>query len=210
MVGASGFRSLVMFAMESDFAILTTRLCRVQEVADADIASARGEIVVAMRELQALFGDSRLFQAEPNETNTWQLINSLRTAQDVIFGKLGRLRGNIEWSKDIPELQSLVHYGHELFALCKDFLELTSRTMTGDVVVQLSTSPSKGRMTMRGQTCFAHWQRKRVWMCRLHVFSSSRHCGMRDLYINGSGTCKLLGVRLLNYSQTGLGDQKTT
>lgn len=85
LTGPQGFINLVMFAMDTDFAVITHRLTRVQDQSTPDVSLHGHQMVETLDMCSVLFRDLRVFDKEPNGTYTNSLLHSFSKVERTII-----------------------------------------------------------------------------------------------------------------------------
>jgi hypothetical protein len=127
MTGPDGFRNLIQFGVDSDYAVTTHILVRCQDKSEADVALTASEVVGNLEMQEALFWEGRIFDSTANDTYTNRLIVSLRDMWARAFGGQPvheRLR-QLNWPDDfMAALAPIRVYAQELYLTSKEFFHL--------------------------------------------------------------------------------------
>lgn len=90
--GRQGFLRMVLFAIDTDFAVATHKLVRVQDRSDADIALAADEVQACVDTCRVLFEDGRIFDKAPNGTYTNHLLHGFKgVTRQLLVGAGGHV-----------------------------------------------------------------------------------------------------------------------
>ena len=85
--GPSGFLRMVMFAIDTDFAVAVHKLVRLQDQPAPDVSTAMTEVQHCVDTCRVLFEQGRVFDKLPNGTYTNQLLQGFRNvASGVLLG----------------------------------------------------------------------------------------------------------------------------
>jgi hypothetical protein len=127
MSGPDGFRNLIQFGVDSDYAVTTHILVRCQDRSEADVALTASEVVGNLEMQEALFWEGRIFDSSANDTYTNRLLVSLRDMWARAFGGQPvheRLR-QLNWPDDfMAALAPIRVYAQELYLTSKEFFHL--------------------------------------------------------------------------------------
>jgi hypothetical protein len=91
--GPAGFLKMVMFAIDTDFAVATHKLVRVQDKSDSDVSLAAREVQECLDVCRVLFSEGRIFDRAPNGTYTNRLLTGFAgVSQQVLLGVGGAVQ----------------------------------------------------------------------------------------------------------------------
>ena len=124
--GREGFLKMVMFAIDTDFAVATHKLVRLQDKSQPDVSLAAHEVQQCLDTCRTLFLEARIFDRAPNGTYTNHLLRGfagvsqqllLGNGASVLFGwpsaheDNGFLKDAVEHAKKLYKAVSLFfHY----------------------------------------------------------------------------------------------------
>lgn len=87
--GEQGFLRMVLFAVDTDFAVATHRLVRLQDASEPDISVAAHEVQECVDICRVLFHDGRVFDKAPNGTYTNHLLQGFRGVSRQLLLRTG-------------------------------------------------------------------------------------------------------------------------
>jgi hypothetical protein len=122
--GEAGFLKMVMFAIDTDFAVATHKLVRIQDVSQPDVALAAHEVQECVDVCRTLFQDGRIFDRAPNGTYTNRLLHGFAgVSQEILLGSGGSVVfGWPAAAEDAGYLREAVVHAKKLYkAVCLFF-----------------------------------------------------------------------------------------
>ena len=120
--GQAGFRRLIIFAMDSEFAVVTTLLVRLQDASQADVALTLPQMTETLEICEALFLEGRCLRLDrTNATYSSILLRSLSRLSAKASAALGWPSG-VKF--DSADLAGAKEYGKTLYKMTKDFMLL--------------------------------------------------------------------------------------
>ena len=123
--GPAGFLKMVMFAIDTDFAVATHKLVRVQDKSQADVSLAAHEVQQCLDTCRTLFLEGRIFDRAPNGTYTNHLLRGFAgVSQQLLVGRGGAVQ--FGWPSALEDdgyLKEAVEHGKKLYKSVLHFLQ---------------------------------------------------------------------------------------
>ena len=136
--GPSGFLRMVMFAIDTDFAVAVHKLVRLQDQGEPAVSVAMTEVQHCVDTCRVLFEQGRVFDKLPNGTYTNQLLQGFRNvASGVLLGN--GVRDKFGWPDVAGDLlKEAVLHAKKLYQAASLFSHTTIRTTRGECVSRCS------------------------------------------------------------------------
>lgn len=122
--GPAGFVKLVMFAMDTDFAVAAHKLLRLQDRTQPDVSVAAHEVQQCVDTTRVLFHEGRVFDRAPNGTYTNALLQGFYgVSRELVLGDAAQRSVKFGWPAATPTslLKEAVLHGkklHKAASLC--------------------------------------------------------------------------------------------
>ena len=119
--GPSGFLRLVLFAIDTDFAVAVHKLVRQQDGEQPDVATAASEVQACVDVCRVLFEHGRIFDKKPNGTYTNSLLQGFKGVSQAVLLANGE-RMEFGWPEPGSELlKDAVLHAKKLYKACSLF-----------------------------------------------------------------------------------------
>ena len=123
--GREGFLKMVMFAIDTDFAVATHKLVRVQDKSQPDVSLAAHEVQQCLDTCRALFLEGRIFDRAANATYTNHLLRGFAgVSQQLLVGAGGSVQ--FGWPSPFQDdgyLKDAVEHGKKLYKAVSLFFQ---------------------------------------------------------------------------------------
>ncbi len=86
LAGQEGVERLVLFALDSDFAVATYALTRAQDASCPDVALSATQALRCLEICEALFRDAGALHFIPNGAHTSSLLHGIRARRETLCG----------------------------------------------------------------------------------------------------------------------------
>ena len=123
--GEAGLARLLLFAVDTDFAVATHRLVRLQDAQEPDVALSGEQCLDCLDTCRVLFQDGRIFDRTPNGTYTSHLIHGLKAVPLESFTLPDGTSVRFGWPSDDKDvLEKAVVHARKLFQTVSLFFDL--------------------------------------------------------------------------------------
>ena len=124
--GVGGFHRLVSFAVEADFFVVLTE-CIVwhdKSGEKSDFSMSGDKLHLALRRAHAMFKEGAIFDSEPNNSFTWQLLNSIKKNIRVFFDQSTHIAYYGWQDLDPKEFERPLRFAVSLYESLESFFNL--------------------------------------------------------------------------------------